>query len=145
MGLPSQGAGLGEGQAEFGPVPTGQAELAIYIRELEGDWHAVMAEMVSGDMGETMEKFAGLQSRLHRIAARAKVANIKLSAASKGVGPKGPYLAPADEAENDYPDFNDEDSGYGPKGTTRAATDTPTVTTGLADASTPFGTIPLSG
>ena len=53
-GLPSQGAGPGEGEGEFGPVPCGQSELAEYVRSLEEQWHSVMADMVGGDMSSTM-------------------------------------------------------------------------------------------
>ena len=136
---PPQGAGPGDG--DLPPVPSGLAELQQFINEVDGEWATIMAKLVEQDMGATMDAFAELQSRLHRLAARKKVAEVKLKTLAAGAAPKGPYMAPDDEAsDGGYPD--DGDTGYGPKGTTRCITDTPAASPDLDLVGSPFGSLP---
>ena len=89
-------------------------------------------------MDATMESFVGLQSRLHSIAARKKVAQVKLKSSAVGAAPKGPYL----NEDGTFPTDDEGDTGYGPRGTTRCATDTPVETDSPELAGTPFGVLP---
>ena len=139
---PPLGAGTGGGTCGLAPVPNSQGELTQFINELEAEWATIMAKMVEQDMGTTMESFAGYQSKLHQIAARKKVAEVKLKSLAAATAPKGPYLPVGDgDSADDLPPSDDEDAPYGPKGTTRCSTDT----FSQADIDlngTPFGTLP---